>query len=221
MNFHKRDFVRIVLLVVALGGMSLWYVSGTTAGSDVKAPPAPTVAEQTLHIVVEPNMQARVGVGFEFLPAVSNVKHAPVFSATNLPTWARLDAATGRVTGTPGTADVGQHEAIVITVADGQRSAATEPFDIAVTGAGAGVATLEWRAPMSKVDGSILDDLAGYRIVYGRDAEVLDHSIFIDDPAQTSFEFSTLESGVWYFAVVAVNRSGIEGPPTIAVRKSI
>ena len=66
-----------------------------------------------------------------------------------------------------------------------------------------------------------LDDLAGYRISYGRDAEVLDHSIFINDPAQTSYEFSTLDSGVWYFAVIAVNASGLEGPPTVPVRKTI
>jgi hypothetical protein len=219
-HFRKGDFVRLLLPFVALAGVYA-YVSGSTADSDVKPPPSPVVTDQTLHIVVEANMQARVGVEFEFLPAVSNMKHAPIFSANNLPTWARLDPVTGRVVGTPGTADVGQHEAIVIAVADGAQRAETAPFTIAVTGAGAGVATLEWRAPLSKVDGSILDDLAGYRIAYGRDEEALDHSIFIDDPAQTSYEFSTLESGVWYFRIVAVNRSGLEGRSSIAVRKSI
>ena len=35
------------------------------------------------------------------------------------------------------------------------------------------------------------------------------------------YQFSTLPSGVWYFAVVAVNASGLEGPPTTLATKSI
>ena len=46
-------------------------------------------------------MQARVGVEFEFLPAVTNMERAASFSAENLPAWASLDPATGRVVGTP------------------------------------------------------------------------------------------------------------------------
>ena len=72
-----------------------------------------------------------------------------------------------------------------------------------------------------KVDGSPLDDLAGYRIVYGRNAEDMDQSVFINDPSQTSFEFTTLEEGIWYFAVIAVNANGLEGPPTTPAMKSI
>ena len=122
--------------------------------------------------------------------------------------------------GTPA-ADIGQYESITLVVASGAQRAATQPFNITVVGTTSAVATLEWRAPYSKADGSSLDDLAGYRIAYGRDAEVLDHSIFIDDPAQTSYEFAMLDSGTWYFAVTAVNANGLEGPPTIPVRKTI
>ena len=43
----------------------------------------------------------------------------------------------------------------------------------------------------------------------------------ITDPATTSYQFSTLSSGTWYFAVVAVNAGGFEGPPTILASKSI
>ena len=49
----------------------------------------------------------------------------------------------------------------------------------------------------------------------------LDHSVLITDPATTSYQFSTLTSGVWYFAVVAVNAGGLEGPPTTLATKSI
>jgi hypothetical protein len=71
------------------------------------------------------------------------------------------------------------------------------------------------------MDGSPLDDLAGYRILYGHDSEDLDKSVLIGDPAITTYEFSTLGPGIWYFAVVAVNSGGLEGPPTTLASKSI
>jgi hypothetical protein len=83
------------------------------------------------------------------------------------------------------------------------------------------VASLRWEVPPSKLDGSPLDDLAGYRIRYGRNSDDLDKSVFISDPAVTSYEFNSLPSGIWYFAVVAVNAGGLEGPPTTTTMKSI
>jgi hypothetical protein len=216
----KKNFVRVSLSVVAVA-LACWFASDRATDVQTTASPPPPVTAPTPAIAVESSMQARVGVEFEVLPAVTNMHRAASFSAENLPAWASLDPATGRVVGTPKTGDIGQYESIIIFAANGAQRVATEPFNITVVGSGGGVATLEWRVPLSKMDGSRLDDLAGYRISYGRDAEVLDHSIFIDDPAQTSYEFSTLDSGVWYFAVIAVNASGLEGPPTIPVRKTI
>jgi hypothetical protein len=80
---------------------------------------------------------------------------------------------------------------------------------------------VQWATPPSKVDGSPLDDLAGFRIAFGRTAEDLDDSVFIEDPVATSYQFDNLEDGIWYFTVIAVNASGLEGPPSIAVMKSI
>jgi hypothetical protein len=71
------------------------------------------------------------------------------------------------------------------------------------------------------VDGTPLDDLAGYRIAYGRSADNLDQSVYLDDPNQHSYEFVSLESGVWYFEVIAVSADGLEGPPSISATKSI
>jgi hypothetical protein len=90
-----------------------------------------------------------------------------------------------------------------------------------VANATTGVASLRWEPPASKVDGSPLDDLAGYRILFGRSSDDLDGSVYINDPSATSFEFSTLPSGLWYFAVVGVNAEGLEGPPTTVATKSI
>jgi len=146
------------------------------------------------------------------------------FTAVNLPTWASLDPASGRISGTPGPTDEGVYESISITVADATHQVVTAPFSITVKPAlalGSGVALLRWELPPSKVNGEPLDDLAGYRILYGRSSSDLDHSVLITDPATTSYQFSTLTPGVWYFAVVAFNFLGLEGPPTTLVSKSI
>jgi hypothetical protein len=144
------------------------------------------------------------------------------FTAANLPPWASMDPTSGRITGTPGENDVGIHESITIAVADASHEASTGPFSITVLeDAGSGVASLQWELPPSKTDGSPLDDLAGYRILYGHDSADLDKSVLIGDPAITSYEFSTLGPGIWYFAVVAVNSGGLEGPPTTLASKSI
>lgn len=144
------------------------------------------------------------------------------FSAANLPGWASIHPASGLISGTPGQDDVGVYESITITVADQELQTASPAFSITVTGdAGIGVASLQWETPPSKVDGSPLDDLAGYRILYGHSSDDLDHSVVIDDPSTNSYVITSLTSGVWYFAVVAVNASGLEGPPTTPTSKSI
>jgi hypothetical protein len=165
----------------------------------------------------------QVGQTYDYQPQASDPDGDTLqFSATNLPPWASMDPLTGHISGTPGENDLGVYESITIVVADAARRTESAPFSITVTGdAATGIASLQWERPPSKVDGSPLDDLAGYRILYGRSTDDLDHSVFIPDPAQTSYQIDSLASGVWYFAVVAVNAGGLEGPPTTVATKSI
>jgi hypothetical protein len=191
---------------------------------------------------------AEVGARFDYQPAAQDPDSDTLrFTAVNLPTWASLDPTSGLISGTPGPNDAGLYESISVTVTDGTHVVATEPFSITVNPAlavnptlepvdptqelaaqelaaqelGSGVALLQWELPLSKVSGEPLDDLAGYRILYGRSSSDLDHSVMISDPAATSYQFSSLTSGIWYFAVVAVSSSGLEGPPTTLAYKSI
>jgi len=175
-------------------------------------------------IVLAAVENAQVGATFDYQPVAQDPEHDTLqFSATNLPTWASLDTTSGRISGTPGPMDAGVYESVSITVADATHKVVTAPFSITVTPAleGTGVALLKWEAPPSKVSGEPLDDLAGYRILYGRSSSDLDHSVLITDPATTSYQFSSLTPGVWYFAVVAVKANGLEGPPTTLASKSI
>jgi hypothetical protein len=164
-----------------------------------------------------------VGEAYDWKPTATDEDGDTLsFSVVNLPPWASMDPASGHITGTPGENDVGVYESIAITVGDSKQQSATAPFSITVTGeVGSGVASLQWETPPSKVDGSPLDDLAGYRILYGRTSDDLDKSVLIGNATTTSYEFTSLTNGIWYFAVVAVSSCGLEGPPTTIASKSI
>lgn len=164
----------------------------------------------------------RAGSDYQFQPDWADSDgDSLTFAAVNLPPWATLDPKTGRITGTPGTSDIGAYEAVAVTVADATHRVSTQDFTITVAGVGSGVASLRWQRSNSKVDGSALEDLAGYRILYGRDPEDLDHSVYIANPEALTYDFATLESGAWYFAVVAVDAFGLEGPATVPAMKVI
>jgi Putative Ig domain len=226
MQCRSRELLRAFLPLLSLclcsacGDRGESAAAATTADIDLaeisnNAPPT---------LVVAAVADAQVGATFDYQPVAQDPESDTLrFTAANLPSWASLDATSGRVSGTPGPTDVGVYESISITVADETHKVATAPFSITVNPAelGSGVASLQWEMPPSKVSGEPLDDLVGYRILYGRSSSDLDHSVLITDPTVTSYQFSTLTSGVWYFAVVAVNSSGLEGPPTTLATKSI
>jgi len=228
MQRRSRTFKRATILLLPLClchgcsgvgadevGVSATTSAPASAGSQ-NAPPSIMVAEIA---------DAQVGASFDYQPAVQDPdRDALHFTAVNLPTWASLDPESGHISGTPGPNDAGLYESISITVADATHKVVTKPFSITVNPApeaANGVASLHWELPSAKVSGEPLDDLAGYRILYGRSSSDLDQSVLISDPATTSYQFSSLSSGVWYFAVVAVSSNGFEGPPTTLATKSI
>jgi len=224
----NRSFVSALLPVLPLafcngcgGGGS----SSDPAPQAASPPPVSAPATENHAPVISGQVVESVSVGenYEWQPTATDQDGDKLsFSAVNLPPWASIDPTDGRIIGTPGESDVGVYESITIRVADAALTSTTQPFSITVLAvAGAGVASLQWETPPSKVDGSPLDDLAGYRILYGRNSEELDKSVLIDNATTTSYEFSTLSSGIWYFAVVAVSSCGLEGPPTTIASKSI
>lgn len=226
MRSRLSNFVSAFLPLVPLamcpgcgGGSSTDAAVSDAPTTQVAAAPTGNVAPT---IDGDANKVAQVGSEYNFQPSWHDADgDALTFTASNLPPWATLDPKSGQIHGTPGAADVGAYEGISITVADASHHVSSRDFSITVIGASNGVALLEWPAPVSKVDGSLLDDLAGYRIIYGRDPEDLDHTVYIPDPAAHSFEFATLDAGTWYFSIIAVNAEGLEGPATAPSMKVI
>jgi hypothetical protein len=77
------------------------------------------------------------GAAYSFTPSASDANGDPLrFSISRKPGWASFDATTGRLSGTPGTANVGTYTNIVISVTDGNPYVSLAPFSITVSSTG-------------------------------------------------------------------------------------
>lgn len=165
---------------------------------------------------------ATAGSTYTFQASAYDADGDPIeFQVANKPSWATFDPRTGRLSGTPSSADVGTYANIVIAAFDGTATAALAPFTITVSDTQVGAATLTWLPPTENTDGSPIDDLAGYRIRYGRLAGELTELQSIPNPGITSAVVENLASGTWYFAVSAYNASGVESEYSNVARKTI
>jgi hypothetical protein len=95
-----------------------------------------------------PPTAATVGKAYTFTPSATVPSgDAKSFSVQNKPSWASFSIATGTLAGTPTTANVGVNSNIVISVSDGQASAALPAFSIAVSNATSTATTLAQKYP--------------------------------------------------------------------------
>lgn len=110
-------------------------LAGCSGGSNSSAPPTPS--NRPPAISGTPVTSVTVGEEYLFLPTASDADGDPLtFAIERKPAWAEFDQATGRLSATPGAADIGSYTAIVISVSDGQASSSLAPFDVAVQSAG-------------------------------------------------------------------------------------
>jgi len=159
---------------------------------------------------------------YEFTPAASDPDGDTLeFSIGRKPAWAQFDPATGRLSGTPGSADVGNFTNIAITVSDGKSTAALAAFDVSVNQIAAGAATLSWNPPTENSDGSTLTDLAGYRIYYGRNRDNLSQVVVLSNPGLTRYVLENLTPARWFFAMSSVNVDGVESGRSQIASKTI
>lgn len=88
---------------------------------------APTIAGAALTGVV-------AGQTYSFAPTASDADGDQLaFGIQNKPSWASFSTSNGALTGTPGSAQIGNHAGIIISVSDGTVSASLPAFTIAVT----------------------------------------------------------------------------------------
>jgi hypothetical protein len=84
-----------------------------------------------------------------------------------------------------------------------------------------GSATLSWEVPTTNTNGTPLTDLAGYRIYYGSSATDLDQSVQLPTVGLQTYVIDDLQTGTWYFAIMAVTNAGTESALSNIVSKTI
>ena len=192
-------------------------VSTNTPGFPIdRTATSPTTATAAgVQITGSPVTTATVGQAYSFQPTVAStasvVGTVLRFSITNTPAWAKFDATTGKLTGTPGATQVGTYKGIAISVIAGTTTAALPAFSIVVadTDSQSNV-TLSWQAPTENADGSALVDLKGYKVHYGPASKTYSDTIQVANAGLTTYVVQNLVAGQYYFAVTAYNSAGQE-----------
>jgi hypothetical protein len=161
------------------------------------------------------------GRAYSFVPQAADANGLRlVFAITNKPSWATFNTTTGALSGTAGA--VGLYANIVITVYDGWSKATLPAFNIAVQPAPAttpsapvstGSATLSWIPPTENTNGSVLTNLAGYRVYYGTTPDVL-QVMTLTNAGLTRYVMTGLPKTTWYFAMTAFDSNGKESDRT-------
>ena len=181
-----------------------------------------TVSSTAPRISGTPATTVNAGVAYSFQPTASDPNgDALTFSIQNAPSWATFSTSTGRLSGTPTSANAGTFSNIIISVSDGTNRVSLPAFSITVAQATTGSATLSWTPPTQNTDGTSLTNLSGYRIVYGRSSTTLDQLVQITNAGASAYTVSGLTSGTWYFAVKAYNASGTESSVSNVGSKTI
>ena len=100
----------------------------------VTAIPTPPPTNTPPKITGAPATTVQAGSAYSFTPAASDADGDKLtFAITNKPSWANFSTATGQLSGTPATANVGTYSNIVISVSDGTTSVSLPTFSIQVT----------------------------------------------------------------------------------------
>ena len=168
-----------------------------------------------------PSTTDTAGNAYSFTPTAADANNNPLtFSIQNLPGWATFSTTTGQLSGTPTAAAAGTYSNIVIAVSDGMSTVSLPAFSITVTQISSGSATVDWTPPTANTDGSVIANLAGYKIYYGTTSTALNQTVQVTNAGLASYVVSNLSSGTWYFGVTAYTTDGTEsGMSNVAAKQ--
>jgi len=169
-----------------------------------------------------PTTTDAAGNAYSFTPTATDANNNPLtFSIQNRPSWATFNTTTGQLSGNPMASAAGTYSNIVISVSDGTATASLAAFSITVTQTSSGAATVDWMPPTSNTDGSVISNLAGYKIYYGTTSAALNQSVQVANAGLASYVVSNLSSGTWYFGVTAFTTDGAESEMSNLASKQV
>jgi len=184
---------------------------------------AGAVANTAPTISGAPSRTAKVGTPYTFTPTASDANADKLtFSIDNKPSWATFNTATGQLAGTPNAASTFSN--ILIWVSDGKVARALPGFSIVASAVSTGLpkaVTLSWSPPTDYTDGSVLTNLAGYRVRYGKSPAALSSIVTVANAGVANSVVEGLAPGIWYFAVAAFTSDGIESDNSAVVAVTI
>ena len=216
---NTRNPLILVLTIVTLSGCLSGQSSPTNNESSETTTPSQNRAPS---ISGSPDSAVMTGDTYTFTPSASDADGDGItFSITNKPPWATFDSATGRLTGQPLLGDLGLYEDITITATDGSDSASLSAFSIEVTQIALGSMTLTWTAPTQNAYGSVLTDLAGYKIYYGTTPGNYTNQVRIDNPSVTTYLIENLLPNTYYVVATALNSLGVESRYSSMAAKTV
>ena len=122
----------IALMLAACGGGGCSCASASTP-AQIPSQPGQNRAPQ---ITGTPATTAQVGATYVFHPGASDADNDTLsFQISSKPAWASFDPASGTLTGTPASNNIGTNSNIVISVSDGTASVSLPAFSIQVQAA--------------------------------------------------------------------------------------
>lgn len=101
----------------------------------------------------------------------------------------------------------------------GAEPSAERPPDKDGGGQPPGEVVLSWDLPRVQADGGALEDLAGFRVYYGKDAGASER--VVDVGLVSEYRFRGLAAGTYYFKVSAYDKAGNESRQAGPVSKSV
>jgi predicted small secreted protein len=186
--------------------------SGDTAGT-TGAPVTtqqPAVANRAPFIYGSPLHAVTPLSAYSFMPlAVDPDGDELEFEIAGKPAWARFEAISGKLSGTPSPNDLGASSPITISVTDGVASTALATFTIDVVGTATGSVSLVWLPPTENEDGTPLTDLAGYKLYWGTAEGDYPNSVTLPNGV-TRYVVEHLTPATWHFVMTARTSRGLE-----------
>jgi hypothetical protein len=80
---------------------------------------------------------------------------------------------------------------------------------------------VSWAAPTERTDGSVLTNLAGFRLYWGTVPGYYPNSVTIDNPGIATYVIDQLVPGTYYLVATAFDASGLESEFSNGASRSV
>ncbi len=187
--------------LLAAGSTTIKAVSGSISGSTLL-----TVTPAVLVSMAATPATATVAKGTnQQFTATGTYSDSSTQNLTGAVTWTSSNTATATVSNAAGSNGLATPVALGTTTIKAVSGSVSATTSMTVVDRSV---TLAWDAATTNTDGTVLTDLAGYKLRYGTSSGNYSNSVTVG--AGTSYVLNNLAPGTYYFAVTAVNTAGVE-----------